>query len=92
MLNDYGMGGYLIFAGVKPFIDGRSDMYGDAFTEAYFGATAQDSENLVPLLTRYHVTWTLLDPGNPANRALDGLPGWKVLYRDRIAVVHVRAD
>ncbi len=31
VLNDYDFGGYLIFQGVRPYIDGRADMYGDAF-------------------------------------------------------------
>jgi hypothetical protein len=35
VLNTYGFGGYLIFSGVRPFIDGRSDMYGDAFFMRY---------------------------------------------------------
>ena len=29
ILNDYGFGGYLAFAGVPPFIDGRAELYGD---------------------------------------------------------------
>jgi hypothetical protein len=28
VLNDYGFGGYLIWSGVRPFIDGRADTYG----------------------------------------------------------------
>ena len=31
VLNEYGLGGRLIFAGVRPFIDSRADLYGDAF-------------------------------------------------------------
>ena len=31
VLNNYDFGGYLIFFGVKVFVDGRTDMYGDAF-------------------------------------------------------------
>ena len=34
-LNGYGFGGPLILAGIKPYIDGRSDMYGDAFFADY---------------------------------------------------------
>ncbi len=30
VLNAYGFGGYLIWSGVRPFIDGRADMYGGA--------------------------------------------------------------
>ncbi len=31
MFNGYNFGGPLILAGIKPYIDGRADMYGDAF-------------------------------------------------------------
>ena len=35
MLNAYSFGGYLIYAGVKPFIDGRADMFGGEFMGLY---------------------------------------------------------
>ena len=35
VLNEYNFGGFLIFNGVRPFIDGRADMYGDKFLEDY---------------------------------------------------------
>lgn len=31
VLNDYGFGGYLIASGVAPFIDGRTELYGEKF-------------------------------------------------------------
>src|SRR6266851_3894273 len=36
VFNEYRFGGYLIFAGIEPFIDGRY-FYGDAFIKRYFG-------------------------------------------------------
>jgi hypothetical protein len=91
VLNEYGMGGYLIFEGVKPFIDGRADMYGDDFFNAYIKAVKPDRLRLVALLEKYDVSWTILDAGNPAVQVLDGLPGWRRLYADKYAVVHVRS-
>ena len=90
VLNDYGMGGYLIFNGVKPFIDGRADMYGDDFFEAYVKALKPDQPRLQALLARYKVRWTLLRAENPAVPAMDAMPGWKRLYADKTAVVHVK--
>ena len=89
VFNEYGMGGYLIFMGVKPFIDGRADMYGDPFVEAYFAADG-DPGRLRQTLARYRVGWTILDPRSPAVAVLDNTPGWKRLYADSVAVVHVR--
>jgi hypothetical protein len=90
VFNAYGMGGYLIFEGVRPFIDGRTDMYGDAFTNAYLRAERGDLATLDSLLARWSVSWTLLDAGNPLVQAMDRRPGWRRLYADRYAVVHVR--
>jgi hypothetical protein len=91
VFNDYGFGGYLIFAGIKPFIDGRY-FYGDAFIQRYVEATAVFSNQLPTLLDEYGITWTLLHPKTPAVVLLDHLPGWRRLYADDIAVVHVRED
>lgn len=90
VLNDYDFGGYLIFAGIPPFVDGRIDLYGDAFMRDYAAALAATGDALPRLLDRYHVTWTLLMPGSPAIAALDRLPGWERVYTDRNAVIHRR--
>jgi len=90
VLNDYGMGGYLIFNGVKAFIDGRADMYGDDFFEAYVNALKPDQPKLQALLAKYKVRWTILRAENPAIPAMDAMPGWKRLYADKSAVIHVK--
>jgi len=87
VFNDYAFGGYLIFVGIPTFIDGRADMFGDDFFRRQ-----RDLAALPALLAKYHVTWTLLQPQNPDVALLDHLPGWRRLYSDAIAVVHVRAD
>lgn len=91
VFNDYGFGGYLISQGVRPFIDGRTDMYGDAFTNAYFRAERPDVATLDPLLSRWQVAWTILAADDPVVAVMDRKPGWRRLYADRYAVVHVRA-
>jgi hypothetical protein len=90
VLNDYGFGGYLIFRGFKVFIDGRADFYGDAFIKRYAEAITLQSDEFFKLVDRYGITWTLLPPDRPAVQMLDRLPGWRRLYGDGIAVVHVR--
>jgi hypothetical protein len=85
VFNDYEFGGYLIFSGIAPFVDGRADMYGDAFLKR-----AATPSELPALLQQYAVAWTLLDPGDARVVLLDHLPGWRRLYTDDIAVVHVR--
>lgn len=91
VLNNYNYGGYLISKNVKVFIDGRSDMYGDAFMKRYLEALQlKDPQLLLPLLDEHRVGWTLLAPGTPAIAVLDRLPGWRRAYADDLAVVHVR--
>jgi hypothetical protein len=89
VLNAYDFGGYLIFAGVKVFVDGRTDMYGDAFLANYDRIMKPDAGALNDALAHWHIAWTILPPG-PAARAMDGLPGWRRLYSDGFAVVHSR--
>jgi hypothetical protein len=92
VLNDFAFGGYLIFSGVEPFIDGRAELYGDAFIRHYVETMLLERDQLPQLLTEYGITWTLISPNRPAVVLLDHLPGWHRLYADSIAVVHVRDD
>jgi hypothetical protein len=92
VLNDYSFGGYLIGQGVPVFIDGRADLYGDAFLQAYAKLTAPDRAALSRALDEGHVGWTILIPGSPIAHAMDVEPGWRRLSADRWAVVHVRTQ
>jgi hypothetical protein len=92
LLNDYGFGGYLIYAGIAPFIDGRGEIYGEEFIMRHHRAVMlQDLPDLLKLLDEYHIGATLLAPSTPAVALLDRLPGWRRAYADEIAVVHKRS-
>jgi hypothetical protein len=91
VFNDYNFGGYLIFSGIEPFIDGRY-FYGDAFIKRYFDAAFVLNDELPGLLAEYGIAWTLLSAQSPAVVLLDHLPGWRRLYADDVAVVHVREN
>ena len=90
MLNDWAFGGALIHAGVRPFIDGRADMYGGPFLRAYQRINAPDRAALDAAVERYGIRWTLLPPGSPVVPVLDLLPGWCRVHSDAAAVVHAR--
>ncbi len=92
VLNDYGFGGYLIASEVRPFIDGRADMYGDAFLDLYGKIVGGDSDALEPTLKRYAIAWTIFAPSQRVVALMDREPGWRRLYADRFAVVHVRDE
>jgi hypothetical protein len=86
VLNAQNFGGYLVFRGYQPFIDGRIDLYGNEFMARY---TALDQ--LTALLEQYRVAWTIFEPANPRTAVMDNLPGWSRLYADDKAVVHIRS-
>ncbi len=90
LFNAYEFGGYLIFEGHQPFIDGRVDLYGDDFFGDYNKAVDGLGDALPGLLDRHGIGWTLLSPQSPAAALLDLLPGWERIYRDGTAVVHRR--
>ncbi len=90
VLNDYAFGGYLIWSGVKPFIDSRADLYGDAFLTNYAAIIAADRRALDAALAEHDVRWTILAANAPAAKLLDTMPGWHRVYGDAIAVVHIK--
>ena len=90
VLNAYDYGGYLIFQGVKVFVDGRTDMYSADFLKNYDRLQAGDDAALTATLSRYHIAWTIFPAGSPTAVALDRLPGWRRLYGDANASVHVK--
>jgi hypothetical protein len=93
VLNDHDLGGYLVFAGVPTFIDGRTELYGETFYMRYLRAvTLQDLPDFLRLLDEYQIGATLLTPATPAVALLDRLPGWERLYADATAVVHRRRE
>jgi hypothetical protein len=85
VLNGYNFGGYLIFRGYGPFIDGRIDMYGRDYVIRYMSM-----HELTKLIDEYGIRWTLFAPQDAAIPILDNLTDWTTLYADSTAVIHVR--
>ncbi|WP_426613581.1 hypothetical protein [Bradyrhizobium sp. McL0616] len=91
IFNSYGFGGYLIVRDIKPFVDGRSELYGEKFLMDYFAAEdGRDVSGLLRMLDDNRIDATLLMPDSPAAQMLDHIRGWKRVYTDKVAVVHVR--
>jgi hypothetical protein len=93
VLNDYSFGGYLIFAGIPTFIDGRGELYGGQFIARYNrDLSLADLDDFLKLLDQYKFGATLLAPDTPAVALLDRLPDWQRVYGDDVAVVHKRRN
>jgi hypothetical protein len=92
VFNEYAFGGYLIFKGVKPYVDGRADMYGDAFVQQYLAIAGGAEPTVDEAFKRWNIRWTIVSPRDGLVAVLDHKPGWRRIYADPFAVVHVRDD
>lgn len=91
VFNDYDFGGYLIANGVAPFIDGRTELYGEKFFVDHNAASGlMEPENLFRLLEQYKIEATLLRTQSAATKLLDHIDGWQKVYADDIATIHLR--
>jgi hypothetical protein len=90
VLNSYNLGGYLIFMGIPPFVDGRVELYGDQFLQRYIRAMALiDADDAARMLEQFHVNWALLQPQEPIAFLLQ-TEGWEQIYRDDSATVFAK--
>ena len=93
VFNEYTFGGPLILAGIRPYIDGRADMYGDKFMRDYVDMAAGDMDKFDQAVRRHGIRWTIL----PSDRSrlgeqLDKSPSWRRLYADEVGIIRVRTD
>jgi hypothetical protein len=97
LFSTYAWGGYLIWAlpEYPVFIDGRTDLYGDAVIGEWLAILAARQDEGMPgwadLLAQRGVAQVLLEPGQPLLRTLTRA-GWKTLYADKLAVIMRRPD
>jgi hypothetical protein len=91
VFNWYGFGGYLIFSGIPTFIDGRAELFGEAFANKYFETeTLVDINQAFATLDEYKVRWVVFPPQEPLAQALGRNASWDRVYSDQYSVVYVR--
>jgi len=94
MLNDYGFGGYLIWAAPQypVMMDGRTDMYEWSGFLAEYGnwALMHTDPNLLP--DKYKVNFCLLSRHSSMVLLLPLMHEWKVAYTDDNSAILVRAS
>ena len=91
VLNDLPFGGYLIWRQIPVFVDGRAELYGEAFDIAFYRAMQlKDVNELLDMLSKWEIDAVLLTPQTPAVGLLDRTSGWRRVYADQNAVLHVR--
>jgi len=93
LLNSYDWGGYLIwtlYPRLRVYVDGRPDMYGDRFMDAFI-RTWQAQPGWQQTLRERGVVSVLVEPTSGLAHALAGTPGWRLIYHDSVAVLYERA-
>lgn len=92
VFNDYLFGGFLIFNGIKTFLDGRTELFLNGFLRKTWDAETGDSDKaFLSLLDEYHVDWTLFANGSKGAEKLRRAKGWRKIFEDKYAVVFVRS-
>jgi hypothetical protein len=93
VFNDYDFGGYLIASGVAPFIDGRTELYGEKFFVEHHNASELiEPDRLFRLLDEYRIEATLMRTQSAATRLLDHVDGWRKVYSDEVATIYLRKN
>jgi hypothetical protein len=92
MFNSYNWGGYLLFTlwpDYPVFVDGRTDLYDDAFLRQYLTIYVAD-EGWQGLLDQYRIRLVIVETGSTLAKFLRIDPMWREVYRDQMAVIFVR--
>ena len=89
VINEYGMGGWVIWATphAHPLIDGRAELYGNAYIGQYLSALNMASEDWQEVLLRDRPTVAFLHRTIPAAIGLQEIAGWRAIYSDDTWIV-----
>jgi hypothetical protein len=91
VFNDYYFGGFLIFNGIKTFIDSRSELFFKGLMQKVWAAELGKSDAaFLSLLDEYHVTWALLTNPSNGTEKLRRSNQWREIFSDQNAIVFVR--
>jgi hypothetical protein len=89
LFNYYDWGGYLIwklYPGVPVYIDGRADLYGDAFMDS-FARTYDLTNHWEAPLESWQIRTVLVPPSAPLASVLGSRADWNQIYSDPQAVI-----
>ncbi|HST53953.1 MAG TPA: hypothetical protein VLJ61_18245 [Pyrinomonadaceae bacterium] len=92
IFNEYGWGGYMIwnlYPDYRVYIDGRADVYGDAYLEEFLKTHEGRAGWRVPL-ERERVRTVVVKPDVPLASLLRRDAGWRNVFEDEQAVIFVR--
>jgi len=92
VLNDYSMGGPLILSGIRTYIDGRGDMYGDPHVMTYARMYSGDRREFAEAVRRWNVRWAIAAWRDKKMIAMIAMtPGWRPVAETKAGIVFVRS-
>ena len=92
VINNYSMGGPLILSGIRTYIDGRGDMYGDPHVMTYARMVTGDDLELARTVARWNIRWAIVSQRDKKMVAmLDRTPGWRRIRQSKFGIVYLRA-
>ena len=91
IFNSYNWGGYLIWElpEYPVFVDGRTDLYDDAFLREYLSLVFAQG-NWEETLDKYGIKLVLIEPQSMMGQLLVERPGWEQVYQDEMAAIFIR--
>jgi hypothetical protein len=91
VFNEYTFGGPLILSGIKVYIDGRAEMYGDPFMTDYSEMTNDDFDAFRRTVKRFDIQWVMLPlTEKHLIRGLSNFGDWCQIYRDQLGIIAVK--
>jgi hypothetical protein len=92
MLNGYSMGGPLILSGIRPYVDGRGDMYGDQLVLGFSKISKGDAKSFGDVVHRWNIAWAIVpNDSRGLVNLLETTPGWRRIHRDKVGAIYVRS-
>jgi hypothetical protein len=94
VFNDYNMGGPLILAGIKTYIDGRAEQLflGDFMTQYIDSGEETGRDALAKIISDKDIGWALFQPDDRRSKFFSEMPDWQKAYADESAVVWERKE
>lgn len=85
ILNEYGLGAYLIYRDIPVFIDGRADMYSNNILGPLADFTDAKIEDVDAFLQEYDFDYAIFRKEDAVNHILQRTDGAKLLFSDEYA-------
>jgi hypothetical protein len=92
LFNSYGFGGYMIEAGYKTFVDGRSELFEQTGVLGDYVHITFVRPGALQVLGGYRIQSCLLQRDEPFSTLLASSPDWNKVYSDQLSALYVKRN